>query len=136
LLQGQALAGFREIGAVDLVADSLVRLAEIHVIAGDTAAAFEAAERARVAITKLGDVPMLPATLHRLRARAHLASGQIAKAQSEFSRALECATRDGYPYEQALAEIGLGRIEGDDARIERAMANLAAMDVLAPPPGT
>ncbi len=135
-MQSEALAGFLEIGAGDLVADSLVRLVEIHLLAGDGAGALAAANRADLAIAGLGDVPVLPATLCRLRARARLAIGLTDEARSDFARAIEHSTRDQYPYERALAEIGLGRLDGDQARIDAATAELAALDVLAPPPGT
>jgi class 3 adenylate cyclase/tetratricopeptide (TPR) repeat protein len=135
-LQTEALAGFVELGAVDFVVDSLVRLVEVHLLAGDTAAALEAAERASAALDELGEVAVLPATLFRLRARVHLASGRVDDARADFARAIECSTRDAYPYERALSSIGLGRLDGDQARVDGAMAELAAIDVLAPPPGT
>jgi tetratricopeptide (TPR) repeat protein len=135
-LQEEALAGFEDMGAVDLIADSLVRMVEIHLIAGEYPSALAVAERARQALIDLGDVPILPATLHRLRGRAHLALQELPQASREFACALECATRDQYPYEIALAEIGVARVEGDDSRFERALARLDAMGVLAPPPGT
>jgi tetratricopeptide (TPR) repeat protein len=135
-LQMEALGGFAHIGAEDFVADSLVRLVEIHLIAGDAPAALATAERALAAITQLGDVPALPATLYRLRARANLAAGHAENARADFVRAIERADRDGYPYERALASIGLGRLEGNQSMIDAALADLAALDVLAPPPGT
>ena len=66
----------------------------------------------------------------------HVATGRTDEARSDFARAIEFSVRDHYPYERALAEIGLGRLDDDQARIEAATTELAALDVLAPPPGT
>ena len=75
-LQIEALTGFRELGADDYVVDSLVRLVEIHVIVGDARAALEAAKDAERALARLGDVPVTPAALARLTARALRLAGR------------------------------------------------------------
>jgi len=46
------------------------------------------------------------------------------------------ATAEGFVYEIALASIGLGRIDHDDSRVSAALQQLAALGVLAPPPGS
>jgi tetratricopeptide (TPR) repeat protein len=134
-LQREALAGFRELGADDYVADSLVRLVEIAVISENWPGALEAAEVAAATLGALGEVPVLPAMLCRLRGRTFEALERTGEARVAYIRAIELSTADHFPYEVALASIGLGRLEGDRARIDSAMAQLAALDVLAPPPG-
>ena len=101
-MQSEALEGFRALGADDLVADSLVRIVEIHVIAGDADAALAATERARRALDGLGEVPVLPATLARLHARALLLSDRTEEARLEFEHARAWAERDSYLYEITL----------------------------------
>ncbi|HEY5422456.1 MAG TPA: hypothetical protein VIK05_03230, partial [Ilumatobacteraceae bacterium] len=135
-LQTEALSGFRALRADDFVADSLVRLVEIHVIAGDVGAALDAAAEARVAVAHLGDVAILPATLSRLQARALLLADRPDEARVEFQTAFDLATTDGFVYEVALASMGLGRLNDDDARVSAAMAQLSELGVLAPPPGS
>ena len=69
-LQSEALDGFRRMRADDLVLDALVRLVEIHVLNGDSSAAMIAVGEAGSALAALGDVPVVPAMLARLRGRA------------------------------------------------------------------
>ncbi len=135
-LQSEALTGFRELGADDLAVDSLVRLVEIHVIAGDASAALNAADEAATALSRLGDVAVLPATLARLRARALLLVGREAEARRAFEMALALATADGFTYEIALASMGIGRMDGDDQRVAAALSQLGDLGVVAPPPGS
>jgi tetratricopeptide (TPR) repeat protein len=134
-LQSEALDGFRSLGAVDYVADSLLRMVEIHVIAHDADAAWCFADEAALALAELGEVPVLPATLSRLRGQALVVAGRSQEARSRFELARAIAASDGSPYELALAEIGLGQIDGDEPLIDSGKARLAALDVLAPPPG-
>ena len=135
-LQHVALRGFRELHADDLVADSLARLAEVHLIAGDAAAALATVQQAGDALSNLPDIAVLPATLARLNARALLLSGQKDEARQSFTRALELATADAFTYEMALASLGLARIDEDEHRAAQALAELAELGVLAPPPGS
>jgi class 3 adenylate cyclase/tetratricopeptide (TPR) repeat protein len=135
-LQEEALRGFRDLRAEDLVADSLARLAEVHVIAGDAPAALTVVRQARKAVSNLKDVAVLPATIARLEGRALLLSGQRAEARQSFERALELATADGFIYEVALASLGLARIDEDEPRAAAALSQLSELDVLAPPPGS
>lgn len=135
-LQTDALSGLRKLGADDLVADSLIRLVEIHVIAGDADAALVTADQAATALGGLGEVPIMLTTLARLRARALLLADRHDGARLEFARAHHAAQRDGSAYEVALAMIGLGRIDGDQQLVDAGMAQLAELGVLAPPPGT
>jgi tetratricopeptide (TPR) repeat protein len=135
-LQSEALSGFRKLRADDFVVDSLVRLVEIHVIAGDAPAALAAADEANRAMSRLGDVAVVPATLMRLRARALLLAGRDAEARKTFENALDLATVDGFTYEVALASMGIGRMDGDDARVSTALAQLAELGVVAAPPGS
>ncbi len=135
-LQSEALTGFRELKADDLVADSLVRVVEIHVIAGDFSAAIAAADAAAKAVSALGKVPVLPATLARLRARALLLAGRETEARKSFETALDLATVDGFTYEIALASMGIGRMDGDDARVAAALVQLGELGVVAAPPGS
>jgi class 3 adenylate cyclase/tetratricopeptide (TPR) repeat protein len=134
-MQSEALEGFRKLGAADLFADSLLRIVEIRVISGDADAALTAVEEAAAALEDLGDVPVLPATLARLRGQALVLSGRPDEARSQFERARLLAEPDGSPYEIALAQIGLGRVNEDPILIDDGMARLAELDVLAPPPG-
>jgi tetratricopeptide (TPR) repeat protein len=135
-LQLEALKGFRELGADDFVVDSLVRLVEIHVFAGDSGAALTAAGDAARALANLGDVPVLPATLARLTARAQQLEGRAAESRRTFESALDLATADGFTYEIALASMAIGRMDDDDARVSVALAELAELGVIAPPPGS
>jgi class 3 adenylate cyclase/tetratricopeptide (TPR) repeat protein len=135
-LQEQALRGFRDLRAADLVADSLVRLAEVHVIAGDAPAALATVKKARDALADLRDVPVLPATIARLEARALLLSGRQPEARRLFETAFALATADEFTYEIALASLGLARIDGDEPRAAEALAQLSELGVLAPPPGS
>ncbi len=135
-LQSEALSGFRELGADDYVVDSLVRLVEIHVVAGDAASALDAADQAAKALAKLGPIPVVPATLARLTARALLLAGRTAEARNAFQAALSLAQADGFIYEAALSSIGVGRIDGDDTCVRNAFAQLRELGVEAPPPGS
>ena len=117
------------------MADSLIRLVEIHVIAGEDEA-IAVADEAAAALRRLGDVRVLPSTLSRLRARALLLVGRVDEGRASFERALELATRDGFTYEVALASLGIARMDGDDAGVAVALAQLGELGVLAPPPGS
>jgi tetratricopeptide (TPR) repeat protein len=135
-LQNEALAGFRGLQADDLVADSLVRLVEIHLLAGDPMLALQTADEAASAIHALGDIPVIKATLARLRGRALLAQGDRDLARENFAAALEQATIESLPYEIALATLGCARAAGDPAGAQAALAMLDEIDVIAPPPGS
>jgi tetratricopeptide (TPR) repeat protein len=135
-LQSKALSGFQALRADPLVADSLLRLVEIHVIAGDAGAALALSDEASKVLEALGEVPVMPSTLARLRARALQLVGRNEDARAEFVRCRDCAERDGYLYEVALAKIGLGRLDGRQDAIDAGMTMLRELDVLAPPPGT
>jgi hypothetical protein len=74
--------------------------------------------------------------LARLEARALLLDGRADEARVAFERALRLANDDGFVYEVALASMGLGRLDGDVARVSAAMAQLSELGVLAPPPGS
>jgi ATP/maltotriose-dependent transcriptional regulator MalT len=137
-LQSGALQGFRELGAEDHAVESMVRLVEIHVLAGEAAAvaALDAAAEARRVLEGMGDVPVLPGTLSRLEARARRLSGDSAAARALLEQALDLATRDGFDYEVSLASLGIGRLDGDDDRIDAALARLGDLGVVTPPPGS
>ena len=135
-LQAEALRGFGELHADDLVADSLARLAEVHAIAGDGAATQHALTQARDTISNLRDVPVLAATLSRLEARAFLLLGHDADARRSFQQALELASADGFTYEIALASMGLGQLDNDSERVAAALVQLTELGVVAPPPGS
>ncbi len=128
-LQSDALVQFRELGAEDLVVDSLVRLVEIHVLAGEaaTAAALDAATAAHEALDRIGDVPVLPGTLARLEARVRRLSGDTVALAPYFEQALELTTRDGLDYEVALASMAIGRMDGDEERIATSLAQLVCV---------
>jgi len=134
-MQYEALDGFRTLGAVDYVADSLLRLVEIHVLAGNADAALSVADEAASSLASLGEIPVLPAILARLRGQARVLAGRPQDARLDFERARSLAERDASPYELGLAEIGLGRIDRDQQFIDSGLARLAALEVLAPPPG-
>ncbi|MEP7203035.1 MAG: adenylate/guanylate cyclase domain-containing protein [Ilumatobacteraceae bacterium] len=135
-LQSEALAGFRELQADDLVVDSLVRIVELHLLAGDASTALAAADEAARALKRLGDAAVVPATLARLRARALLLDGREQEARASFEIALDHATADGFIYEIALASMGIARMDNDDARISISLAQLGDLGVVAPPPGS
>ena len=134
-LQSEALEGFLQLGADDLVADSLLRMVEIHVIAGDGVAALAAADEAASALGHLGDVPVLPANLARLRGQAFVLMGRPDEARTQFERGRTIADAEDSAYEFALAQIGLGRVNDDHTLVDDGLARLADLDVLAPPPG-
>ena len=135
-LQFEALRGFKELGADDMVVDSLVRLVEIHVISGDAAAAVAVAAEASKALARLGRMPVLPATLARLTARSMLLDGRDAEARVSFEKALDLATAEGFTYEVALASMGIGRVDGDETRVAEALRQLGQLGVVAAPPGS
>ena len=135
-LQQDALRGFRDLGADDFVVDSLVRLVEIHVLSGDVEAALASASDAERALRRLGAVAVLPATLARFTARALLLAGNAIEARQGFEMALKLASADEFTYEIALAEMGIGRIDGDEAGVAAALAQLAELGVVGAPPGS
>jgi len=135
-LQQEALEGFRALHADDFVADSLVRMVEIHVVAGDVTTALSTAAEAEAAVARLGEVAILPSTLSRLHGRGLLLAGRGEEARAKFEAAFDLATADGFVYEAALASMGLGRIDRDENRVSDALEQLAALGVLAPPPGS
>ncbi|MEY2415021.1 MAG: hypothetical protein QOH53_355 [Ilumatobacteraceae bacterium] len=135
-LQQEALNGFRRLQADDFVVDSLVRLVEIHVLAGDAEAALNASRVAEVALKRLGPVAVVPSTLARLTGRALLLGADQFAARQSFDSALTLATADGFVYEIALASMSLGRLDGDDERVCAALAQLKELGVDGPPPGT
>jgi len=135
-LQLEALTGFRELQADDHVADSLVRLVEIHVLAARADEALTTARDAATQVGRLGEIAVLPATLARLTARAQLIAGRATEARAEFNKALALATADKFDYEIALASMGLGRLDDDDGRVSAAMVLLTKLGVEAAPPGS
>ena len=135
-LQGEALQGFRDLGADDLVLDSLVRIVEIYVIAGEASAALTASEVASKALARHGAVAVIPATLARLTARALVLAGRQSEARAMFEKAIELAKTDGSRYEEVLASLGVGRLDHDDSRVSAALAQLAESGVEAPPRGS
>ncbi|MEO6572085.1 MAG: tetratricopeptide repeat protein, partial [Ilumatobacteraceae bacterium] len=136
-LQTEALERFRELGAEEYAVESLVRLVEIHVLAGEAAAvaAQQAADEARRVLGSAGEIPVVGGTLSRLEARARRLSGDVPGARSMLQEALELGTRDGFEYEVALASLGIGRMDGDDDRVTAALARLEELGVVTPPPG-
>jgi tetratricopeptide (TPR) repeat protein len=134
-LQSTAIEGFRSLAADDYVLDSLVRLVEIHVLAGDADAALVAADSAATMLKRLGAVPVVPSTLARLRGSALLHAGREQEATESLERALSLATDDGYAYEVALSSLMLGRLREDEGQIHEALNRLHDLDVLGVPPG-
>jgi tetratricopeptide (TPR) repeat protein len=135
-LQCEALSGFRDLGADDMVVDSLIRLVEIHVLSGDVPAALASAAEASRGLAHLGAVPVLPATLARLTGRAMVLDDRESEARGAFQKALDLASEDGFAYEMALASMGLGRVDSDEARVVEAIAQLMELGVEAAPPGS
>ncbi len=135
-LQSEALQGFRDLAVDDYALDSMIRMVEIHALAGHAAEALAAADDAAAAMARLGDPPVISATLARLRARALLLADRHDEARASFERALELATRDGFVYESALAAMGIARMDGDEAAVTAAMTELSELGVLAAPPGS
>ena len=135
-LQTEALAGFRELRADDFVVDSLVRLVEIHVIAGDSSAALSVAAEAFSIFARRGEMAVIEASLARLTARALVLAGRQTEARAMFERATDLASRDGSLYEIALAYMGIARLDGDEVRLSAALAQLSELGVDAPPPGS
>jgi tetratricopeptide (TPR) repeat protein len=133
-LQSTALEGFRSLAADDYVLDSLVRLVEIHVLAGDPAAALDAADAAAAMLRRLGAVPVVPFTLARLRGRALLELGREHEGTECLQRALSLATDDGHAYEIALSSLMLGRLRGAEREVEQAMAQLHDLGIRDLPP--
>jgi class 3 adenylate cyclase/tetratricopeptide (TPR) repeat protein len=135
-LQSEALRGFRDLDADDYALDSMVRMVEIHVLGEDATAALAAADEAAAALARLGDVPVIPATLARLRARALLLADRRDEARASFDRALDIATQDGFVYESALAAMGIARMNDDEEALTAATAQLHDLGVIAAPPGS
>ena len=134
-LQLTALEGFRNLAADDYVLDSLVRLVEIHALAGDADAALVTADSAAAKLTDLGTVPVVPSTLARLRARPLLDVGHVHEAIESLERAISLAADDGNAYEIALSSLMLGQLRGDEPQTRRAMKRLGQLGVLDVPPG-
>ena len=86
-------------------------------------------------LRKLGSVPVLPATLLRLRARALIDQGREDDARSLLERALQMANDDRFSYEIALITLMLGRLLGDDEQVRVARHELDLLGVLGVPPG-
>ena len=135
-LQNESLIGFRELRADDLVVDSLVRLVEIHVIAGDSTTALSVAGEAVTLLAQRGEMAVIEASLARLTARALVLEGEAREAREMFERAISLASRDGSRYEEALASMGIARLDGDEERLSAALAQLSELGVDAPPPGS
>jgi tetratricopeptide (TPR) repeat protein len=133
-LQSIALEGFRQLAADDYVLDSLVRLVEIHVIAGDAPTALDVADAARALLRKLGPVPVVPFTLDRLRGRVLLDLDRHDEAADSLQRALSRATDDGHAYEIALCSFMLGRLDGDEQRVGQALQTLRDLGIPDVPP--
>ncbi len=133
-LQSNALEGFRSLAADEYVLDSLVRLVEIHALAGDADAALEAADSAEAMLRKLGSVPVVPVTLDRLRGRVLIDLDRHDEATASLQRALSLATDDEYPYEIALCSFMLGRLDGDEQRVEQARQALHDLGIPDVPP--
>ncbi len=134
-LQSTALEGFRNLAADDYVLDSLVRLVEIHALAGDAEAAIVAADSATTMLKRLGAVPIVPSTLARLRGSALLHAGREQEATESLERALSLANEDRFAYEIALSSLMLGRVREDERQIHEAMEQLHELDVVGVPPG-
>jgi class 3 adenylate cyclase/tetratricopeptide (TPR) repeat protein len=132
-LQRAAISGFRELDAADFVADSLVRLVEIHVLAGDVDVA-SVVDDAAAAIDELGGVPVLSATLARLRGRASALGGRADEARTCYVEARERATTAGYEFEAILTDLALAGLDGDEGARRAALGRLSALGVLEPPP--
>jgi tetratricopeptide (TPR) repeat protein len=133
-LQSNALEGFRSLAADEYVLDSLVRLVEIHALAGDADAALGAADSAEAMLRKMGPVPVVPVTLDRLRGRVLIDLDRHDEAKASLQRALALATDDGYPYEIALCSFMLGHLAGDEQRVEQARQALHDLGIPDVPP--
>lgn len=133
-LQSTALTGFHELAADDYVLDSMVRMVELLVLAGDQAGALTAAEDAAALLAKLGPVPMVPATLERLCGWALQRAGRSQAAIDSLEHARSLAADEGFTYEVAICTLMLGRLQGDPARVRRGVAQLRRLGVHEMPP--
>ena len=59
----------------------------------------------------------------------------IDEGREMFEKALRLAADDGSTYEMALASMGIARLDGDDAGVSYALAQLSELGVMAAPPG-
>jgi class 3 adenylate cyclase/tetratricopeptide (TPR) repeat protein len=129
-LLNAALVSLREIEAASFVYETQVRLAEAAVIANDPVAALEAGDAA----DELGSgasTPAAQALLHRVRAYAHLQSGNEDDAERELERSLEIARGSDALYEVALTLQARARLHGDAELAAEAKALLDALHVVA-----
>ena len=133
-LQATALAGFHALASDDYVVDSLLRTAEIAVLRDSPVEALAALDEAAAALAKLGDVPVVPATLARLRGRALHDAGRHDEALVALDDASRLAIDDRFTYEQALVTVLRGRLRGDPAEAHAGRELLATLGVVSIPP--
>jgi len=136
-LLAAALADFETIGMTEMVADTLLRRAELALLADDPGTALDLVRRSTELLADLPDAGPLPCVAARLEATCHSVVGDTGRAVGGFRHAVDFAQRAGFVYEQAVAEICLAQC--DDASGDRTAAAFQILDqlgVLAPPPTT
>ncbi len=91
---------------------------------GDVAGALASAQHARAAVARVGDAPLLSATLHHQRGVALTAAGALDEAGAELERSLALATKElGEAHvEVARTWSALGNLARARGELERALA--------------
>ncbi|MCC6226356.1 MAG: AAA family ATPase [Microthrixaceae bacterium] len=131
----EVIEEFRRLGAEDYEADTLVRIAEWHLLAGSPEAALEVLDAAHAQSGRLGDPAMLAAAVERATGDAMWALGERAAARDIYRRGVDTAVRRRLRHEEALCRLGLSACGEEDQR-PVAEALFAQMGVLHPPPTT
>jgi class 3 adenylate cyclase/tetratricopeptide (TPR) repeat protein len=132
-LLGEALGGFREIGAESFVLETEARIAEAHVLGGDSAAALRLTASTLDRAAKTEGTAALQAMLHRLLGYALLQAGEPDQAQGHLQESLRLARSVAAQYEVALtlqALADLGRVVDGDAPEVYAAEGAAALEEL------
>lgn len=136
-LLGEAVEGFRVIGSEGYELETLGRLARVHLVAGESAAAAACVEQALGRAATRGAATLV-AQLERCRSHLLLADGDAGAAMESLERSAQAARDAGARYELALTLAAKARLlarTGRAADAGRAAQEsgeiLATLDVVA-----
>jgi len=131
----EVIEEFRRLGAEDYEADTLVRIAEWHLLAGSPEEALGVLDAARALSGRLGDPAMLAAAVDRMAADATWALDDRGAASALYRRGVDTAVRRRLRHEEALCRFGLAACGEEYERLV-AEALFVQMGVLHAPPTT
>jgi tetratricopeptide (TPR) repeat protein len=118
-----ALRRFRELESNAYVADTLLRMAELHAYGSDA----HNLERALLALPDDAGHPAMGPSKSRLEALLLLARGDEDRGSKLLERAIEEARSSSVPYEEAISLRLLGRLTDDQVAEEQAAEILERM---------